>query len=152
MTMSDNNCLTNTIRPKHRFLFHWVTASATGVSAIIAFVCLYVHKTREASKHFQSAHSWLGLLTILLTLLSIGAGILLKVTLMTRVKKVVHSFLGIFTYSFAMITIMMGIHYTIYENHKIVAIGFMFILLILVFYVLMKPIALAVSRLKDLLR
>jgi type IV secretory pathway VirB2 component (pilin) len=150
MTMSDNNLLTNTLRNKQRFLIHWILGSLTSVLAVISFVLIFLQKQKQDELHFQTAHSWLGLPTICLTLLSICFGVWLKLTLATRFKKMIHSFLGIFTYTLALITIIVGIHSTI--DSVVVATPLTVILVILIFYVLMKPLALAVSRLKDLLR
>jgi cytochrome b561 len=149
LTMSDNNYFTYKLLLKYRLLVHWMLSAIAGVLIIIAVVCMYCNKLKDAKPHFQSVHGVFGLITICLTLLSIGLFTQYKlpfdrISIRSFTKKLTHTLLGISTYILAVITIEIGIYnqidVTVFVHGTLIVINLMTTI-----YVLLKPLALVVT-------
>jgi hypothetical protein len=153
--MSDNNFLTSKLTFKHRKLVHWVLSAIAGILIAISAGCIIQNKINQGKPHFQSAHSIIGLITISLTLISIGSGVSVMYKLPFNclnirpiTKKITHSVLGIITYILAIVAVGFGIHKTI----DVVYLQGSFIasIVITTIYILVKPVALVISRLRNM--
>jgi cytochrome b-561 domain containing protein 2 len=154
LTMSDNNYFTYKLLLKYRLLVHWMLSAIAGILITIAVVCMYYNNLEDTEPHFQSVHAVFGLITISLTLLSIGLGVFTQyklpfglISIRPVTKKLAHTLFGISAYILAVITIEIGIYNVIDDNTVFVHGTLIVILLMTTIYVLLKPLALVVSRL-----
>jgi cytochrome b-561 domain containing protein 2 len=153
LTLSDNIYFTYKPLLKYRLLVHWMLSAIAGILITIAVVCMYCNKLKDAKPHFQSVHSVFGLITICLTLITIGLGVFTQyklpfglISIRPVTKKLAHTLLGMSTYILAVITIEIGIYNqiddTVFVNGTLIV-----IILMTSIHVLLKPLTLVVCRL-----
>lgn len=160
LTLSGANLLTHRLHHKTRILIHWVLQGLAGTLITIAFVCIFLNKVRMGKAHFQTTHAVVGLITVLLTLTSIGGGIFTKYGYQLRhlmrpiYSKIIHGVAGTVTYILGSATIALGVYSTWFQedNNGQVRLALLIGIIAVTLYVIVNPIAATISRTKTALR
>ncbi|KAL9704176.1 hypothetical protein quinque_007694 [Culex quinquefasciatus] len=160
LTLSGANLLTYQRHHKTRVLVHWLLQAVAGVLITIAFVCIVLNKIRMGKAHFQTTHGLFGLITVVLTLVSIGGGVFTKYGYQLRsvvrpiYSKIMHGVAGTVTYILGSVTIGLGIYSRWFEedNGEQVRLALLIGLIAVTLYVIINPIAATISRTKTALR
>lgn len=160
LTLSGANLLTYQRHHKTRVLIHWLLQAVAGVLITIAFVCIVLNKIRMGKAHFQTTHGLFGLITVILTLVSICGGVFTKYGYQLRsvvrpiYSKIMHGVAGTVTYILGSVTIGLGIYSRWFEedNGEQVRLALLIGLIAVTLYVIINPIAATISRTKTALR
>lgn len=160
LTLSGANLLTYQRHHKTRVFIHWLLQAVAGVLITIAFVCIVLNKIRMGKAHFQTTHGLFGLITVVLTLVSICGGVFTKYGYQLRTvmrpiySKIMHGVAGTVTYILGSVTIGLGIYSRWFEeeNGEQVRLALLIGLIAVTLYVIINPIAATVSRTKTALR
>lgn len=160
LTLSGANLLTYQRHHKTRVLVHWLLQAVAGVLITVAFVCIVLNKIRMGKAHFQTTHGLFGLITVILTLVSIGGGVFTKYGYQLRsvvrpiYSKIMHGVAGTVTYILGSVTIGLGIYSRWFEedNGEQVRLALLIGLIAVTLYVIINPIAATISRTKTALR
>uniref|UniRef100_A0A1Q3F7E3 ascorbate ferrireductase (transmembrane) n=1 Tax=Culex tarsalis TaxID=7177 RepID=A0A1Q3F7E3_CULTA len=160
LTLSGANLLTYQRHHKTRVLIHWLLQALAGVLITIAFVCIVLNKIRMGKAHFQTTHGLFGLITVVLTLVSIGGGVFTKYGYQLRsmvrpiYSKIMHGIAGTVTYILGSVTIGLGIYSRWFEedNGEQVRLALLIGLIAVTLYVIINPITATISRTKTALR
>nr|XP_019548617.2 cytochrome b561 domain-containing protein 1 [Aedes albopictus] len=160
LTLSGANLLTYRQHQKTRVLIHWLLQALAGILIAIAFVCIFLNKVRMEKKHFQTTHAIVGLITVILTLASIGGGIFTKYGYQLRhlvrpiYSKIMHGVAGTVTYIMGSATIALGVYSQWFQedNNGQVRLALLIGIIAVTLYVIVNPIAATISRTKTALR
>ncbi|EAT35327.1 AAEL012502-PA [Aedes aegypti] len=160
LTLSGANLLTYRQHQKTRILIHWILQALAGILITIAFVCIFLNKVRMDKKHFQTTHAIVGLITVILTLASIGGGIFTKYGYQLRhlvrpiYSKIMHGVAGVVTYILGSATIALGVYSQWFQedNNGQVRLALLIGIIAVTLYVIVNPIAATISRTKTALR
>lgn len=160
LTLSGANLLTYKQHQKTRIFVHWLLQALAGILITIASVCIFLNKVRMGKAHFQTTHSIFGLITVTLTLTSIGGGIFAKYGYQLRhvmrpiYSKIVHGVAGTVTYILGSATIALGVysHWFQEDNNAQVRLALLIGIISVTLYVIINPIAATISRTKTALR
>lgn len=160
LTLSGANLLTYQRHHKTRVFIHWLLQAVAGVLITIAFVCIVLNKIRMGKAHFQTTHGLFGLITVILTLVSIGGGVFTKYGYQLRsvmrpiYSKIMHGVAGTVTYMLGAVTIGLGIYSRWFEedNSDQVRLALLIGLIAVTLYVIINPITATISRTKTALR
>lgn len=160
LTLSGANLLTYQRHHKTRVFIHWLLQAVAGGLITIAFVCIVLNKIRMGKAHFQTTHGLFGLITVVLTLVSIGGGVFTKYGYQLRsvmrpiYSKILHGVAGTVTYILGSVTIGLGIYSRWFQedNGEQVRLALLIGLIAVTLYVIINPIAATISRTKTALR
>lgn len=157
LSMADKNVLTQSFSHQQRVTIHWILNAVALVLITIAQSAIYINKDRNGYPHYQSYHSWFGLVTYLMT---VGVGVFggtatlysqkLKSFVKPAMLKAVHGLGGITVYILAVVTIVLGISQGLNEegdDKKKIGITVVYSLTTL--YVVSKSYSTATERLKE---
>lgn len=160
LTLSGANLLTYKQHQKTRIFIHWLLQALAGILITIAFVCIFLNKVRMGKAHFQTTHAIFGLVTVILTLTSIGGGLFAKYGFQLRhlmrpiYSKIMHGIAGTVTYILGSATIALGVYSTWFQedNNAQVRLALLIGIIAVTLYVIINPIAATISRTKTALR
>ncbi|XP_055594486.1 probable transmembrane reductase CYB561D1 [Uranotaenia lowii] len=160
LTLSGANILTYKKHHKTRVFIHWLLQALAGILITVAFVCIVLNKIRMDKPHFQTWHGLLGLITVILTLASIGGGVFTKYGFQLRhlmrpiYSKIVHGIAGTITYVMGSVTIGFGIYSRWFQedNDSQTRLALLLGLIAVSLYIIINPIAATISRTKTALR
>lgn len=116
-SFSNDNTLTRKLSREQRLKVHWTLQICAGVSILIAFICIYTYKNTKNAEHFATTHGYLGFLTLLFCLGTVGGGIFAAFSVNFRhivkpiVVKIIHSSFGVISYSLAVLTMCYGLNH-----------------------------------------
>lgn len=160
LTLSGANLLTYQRHHKTRVFIHWLLQAIAGILITIASVCIFLNKVRLGKDHFQTTHGIFGLITVILTLLSIAGGVFTKYGFQLRTlvrpiySKIFHGIGGTVAYILGSVTIGLGIYSRWFEedNDDQVRLALLIGVIAVTLYVIINPIAATISRTKTALR
>ncbi|XP_062560368.1 transmembrane reductase CYB561D2-like isoform X2 [Armigeres subalbatus] len=160
LTLSGANLLTYRKHQKTRVFVHWILQALAGILITIASVCIFLNKVRMGKAHYQTVHAIVGLITVILTLLSIAGGIFTKYGYQLRHlvrpinSKIMHGIAGVVTYIMGSVTIGLGVYSAWFQedNDGHVRLALLIGIIAVTLYVIINPIAATISRTKTALR
>ncbi|XP_058457191.1 probable transmembrane reductase CYB561D1 isoform X2 [Malaya genurostris] len=160
LTLSGANLLTYKRHYKTRIYVHWILQTVAVVLITIAFVCIFLNKVRMNKAHFQTTHAIFGIITIILSSISICGGVFSKYGFQLRqlvrpiYSKIGHAIVGTVTYVLSTTTIALGIYSKWFQedNNGQVRMALLVGIIAVALYVIINPIAATISRVKSAIR
>ncbi|XP_055626349.1 uncharacterized protein LOC129768618 [Toxorhynchites rutilus septentrionalis] len=160
MTLSGGNFLTYKRHYKTRIVIHWLLQAIAGTLITIAFVCIVLNKIRMGKAHFQTLHAIVGLITFVLTIISIAGGVFTKYGFQLRhimrpiYSKIMHGIAGTVTYVMGMVTIGLGVYSAWFQedNNERVRLSLLIGIFAVTLYVIINPVVATISRAKTAVR
>jgi len=159
-SFSNDNILTRKLSREQRLKTHWSLQIGAGVCILIAFICIYTYKSNANREHFATPHGYLGFLTLLFCLGTVGGGIFAAFSINFRhfvkpiVIKVIHSSFGVISYSLAVLTMFYGLNHA--WTHERLSAGWINILIGIVgviwLYIVATPVITVFNRVAGLAR
>lgn len=158
IAFSGDNVLTRQIPRSERVKIHWVLQAFAASCIAFSFFCIYTYKSNANKEHFTSTHGYMGFLTLLFCLGTVGGGTLAAYSVNFRhlvkpvIVKIIHSSFGVISYSMAIVTIFLGLSHpwtqerlsTIWINTLTAVVGFIWL------FVVSRPVITICNRVTGL--
>lgn len=160
LCFSNNNFLTNRLKRKTKIFLHWTLQVAAAVCIIVALIAVILRKFQENWFHFKTYHSVIGLITIILTILTMIGGIPTKYNFQLRHfirpthTKIIHSAMALITYVVAVITMILGLYSYWFHDYGSESMFYVcwIVLIFTMQYVVYDPVAKLVRRTSSILK
>uniref|UniRef100_A0A182WDV5 ascorbate ferrireductase (transmembrane) n=1 Tax=Anopheles minimus TaxID=112268 RepID=A0A182WDV5_9DIPT len=160
LTMSGSNYFTHRCHHRTKVFVHWLLQALAGILITIASVCIFLNKVRLGKPHFQTLHGIFGLVTVCVTLASIGGGVTTKYAFQLRhyispiYGKLMHGIAGTVAYLLATTTISLGVYSRWFQedNDANVRLTLVIAIVTIALYLVVAPIANSVLRIKTAVR
>jgi hypothetical protein len=158
LSIADKNVFTQNYTYQQRVTNHWISQAVALVLITIAQSAIYINKDRNGYPHYQTYHSWFGLVTYLMTVMVGtfgGTATLYSQKLKNFVKPVMlkagHGLGGITVYSLAVLTIYLGLNQSWHEEgDDKLKLGLLAAFVVSTGYVVSKSYKTAMERLKEM--
>lgn len=122
--MSGNNLFTIKFSRKVRRSIHAILQQIAAFLIVIALISIVMHKIQNSSPHFVTAHSLLGLSTIVFVFIAMIGGGFARINFQLReyvrpiITKSLHALLGMITFTLGVITLCFGITSQWFADHS----------------------------------
>ncbi|XP_031640297.1 cytochrome b561 domain-containing protein 2-like [Contarinia nasturtii] len=115
VAFTSNSFVASNLKYNERLTLHWMLQLSAATLIGLAFFSIYSHKNNNNYDHFVTRHASLGLTTCLMLVGTMCGGIAARYSSAFRKKikpallKIIHSIVGVITYTMAIITFCLGI-------------------------------------------
>lgn len=158
LCFSNENIFTYFLSHKERVTLHWILQTIGGCFITAAFAIIIVSKNSKGKPHFATWHGIFGLIASISVALAMFGGVIAKYSFPLRqtirpvIVKVLHSLLGVIVYVLMIFTILLGVYSNWFKRHSTI-VGLVvsnILVLFIIQYVLVQPIQIIYSRLKNI--
>lgn len=156
LAMSGLSLYADGFKHSQRVAAHWVIQTVALVLIVVAQASIFINKNNNNYLHFQTIHSWCGLVTNVFTVFGTIGGVMNKYSSAVRnfVKpmqlKIGHGFAGCVIYILANTTICVGLNQVwMEEKDAQMKLASMVILFFSSFYIVLKSAKTAITRIID---
>lgn len=160
LAYTSDNILTRNVSQRNRLFLHRTLQFIAAGCIATAFICVFIFKSNMNRDHFETTHSFLGLLTCLFSLAALGGGLLaaegvrLRHLIKPVILKIGHATFGVISYSMAVVTIFYGLNSAwMHENFSQLWINVLVGIVACVWvYAVVKPLMTVFKRIEGLTR